>query len=120
MKIDVDYLLEGLDEYFDKSDDRIKEKIKQLKEDGFNFGLLLAIVTDGVYIIEKLASDADAIIEDGAKRKALVKFADDIIKLPVYFEWADNFVIGGMIDGLVDLYNSKHGKSWINKVSSIL
>ncbi len=40
------------------------------------------------------------------KREAVVKKLDDIITLPAYLEWVDDFLIGYLVDKACEMFNS--------------
>ena len=79
------------------------------KVDGFNLELLGALILEGPKVIQKIADEMDEVVEGKEKRKALVKFIDDIIELPRVLEWFDGKIIGWVVSAIVEYYK-KVGK----------
>lgn len=46
------------------------------------------------------------------KKAAIVKKIDDMIKLPIWLEWADGPVISWLVDKTCSLMNEKMGHNW--------
>lgn len=46
------------------------------------------------------------------KRAAVVQKLDDMIKLPWWAEWADDLVIGRLVDAACALVNDVYGHDW--------
>jgi hypothetical protein len=115
--VDVYTLKLKLKEYFDTSE--IAKLIEQLKISGLklsSINILAAIVKEAVEMMERVSNDIDDVVEGADKRKAVVEFLDDIIKLPIWAEPFDGMVIGIIVDKAVAEWNDENGKNWIEKI----
>ena len=48
------------------------------------------------------------------KKAAVVAKVDEMIKLPIWLEWADGPIISILVDKACDLLNKKEGHDWKN------
>ena len=69
-----------------------------------------------VWAIEKICSDAGEVAKGGEKKKALVQFLDNCIKLPFFLESFDDNVIEFLIDKAIAFLNKTFGKDWIDHI----
>uniref|UniRef100_A0A6M3IV49 Uncharacterized protein n=1 Tax=viral metagenome TaxID=1070528 RepID=A0A6M3IV49_9ZZZZ len=81
-----------------------------LEASGDAFSTLNQLIQDLIIIIEKVQNEMGGF--DNDKKKALIKFLDDQIDLPFFFEWVDNKVIAQAIDAAVSYLNDEYGHNW--------
>jgi hypothetical protein len=65
-----------------------------------------------VVLMERFSKDA-AFLSGKDKNKAAVEFIDDLIKLPFFFEWADQIVIENLLTSIIYFYNGAYGHNWL-------
>jgi hypothetical protein len=68
-----------------------------------------------ILLVEKFSKDI-AYLDNSQKLDVVVEAIDDMIKLPFYFEWADQIVIKYIISTIVTQYNKNYGHSWLESV----
>lgn len=110
VKINEDKLWEGLNGLLDI--DEFKEKIKLIQKDGFgpeDIPVAGDIFKMAIETVENICIEAGVFGFGKEKKKAVVKFLDDIIRLPFYLEWLDGPAIGAIVDLLVSLIFPKKG-----------
>lgn len=134
MEINYDIIRTQVFEYVDK--DALVTKLKDLgatnldpfkynnagKPIGFSDTLMKAEGFAGelihylLWAVEKICADAGEIAKGGEKKKALVQFIDNCIKLPFFFESFDDNIIEWLIDKGVESLNKAFGKDWVNHI----
>lgn len=123
MEIKTEVLLAGIKEY--AGYEEIKSKI-----DGITgaSGILTKVVR-GVALVPYIVAIVEGVYNDVAevktgggneKRKAVIKFIDDIIDAPWWIESFDDNLIGIAVDAIVGVFNIVKGKEWIEKVKEFL
>lgn len=121
--IDVEYLKAGLSKYFNVP--HFEKLIDELKAK-FTMSVMLALVMDGMVVVERLVVDAGSLGSGKIgkmKQDALVSYIDDVVKFKGWFGLLEKFdgkIIGWLISGFVGLYNIKFGHGWVDKVTGIL
>lgn len=94
-------------------DDLKKAKFYQLPKEA------LDIVIKVIVAVEYIVTEIMAMSGEGSeKRKAVVKFLDDVFDLPFYLEPFDGIVFGMAVDAVVTALNTFLGKTWIKEAAA--
>lgn len=73
---------------------------------------ILAFSEEVVELVERFSKDV-AYLSGPQKLDVAVDFLDDLIKLPIWFEWADQVVLRYVISTVVEKYNAAFGHGWL-------
>lgn len=114
-KIDAEAIKQELAKYMEI--ELLKDALADLQK-AFSFKKLFALIMALVHVAERVVADIGE-VGSGAgeeKKKAVIQFLDDQIKLPFYLELIDGKIIGFAIDGLIIFYNTWYGKKWFDVV----
>lgn len=128
MEVDVNKLVLKLKEEFEV--DEFKEKIERYKALDLNpfddgnfddmqevFKLTEEIVTDAIKVVEKVSHGLKDMSNGEKKQEAVVKFLDDIIKLPFFLDKKPMNLDGRLLKPLVSLLvsqlNKLFGNEWV-------
>ena len=81
-----------------------KDALEKLKD--LSFGVEYIQIVAGMFklaidTVEHICNEAGETGVGPEKKKAVVKFLDDVIQLPFYLEWLDGPAIGALVDLLV-------------------
>jgi len=97
----------------------IEKELDELKHAKFKYipREFLDVVTVTVVAAEKVFAEISGLSEGGGeeKRKAVVAFLDDIIKLPFFLDKAinlDGVILGYLVDYAVSFFNKVYTKNW--------
>lgn len=119
--LNTDKLLDGIRTHFETPE--MVKLIEDIQQGGLlhKFSVGIGLLIEGVKVVEHLAKDmADLGIAGSEKKKALVKYLDNIIKLPFYAEPFDGPILGLAVDGIVAYYNAKIGHGWLTVIKKFL
>lgn len=118
--VNTEMLLDGLRKYFVEPE--MQQYIDQLKEGSIvqKIKAALRLIPEAVAVAEKLVDDIGAVGAGSEKKKAVVKFFDDVIEAPFWLEPFDDNIIGMVVDAVVGWYNLRIGKGWLSVIRDII
>ena len=120
MGIDKQKLMDGLNQYFQTG--KFKTILDELMDASWinkpakAIGLVMACIV----IVEKIVDDAGEVHANSAKKKAVVQWIDDVVKVPFWLESFDDNLISMAITGIVGFLNIAVGKAWLGKAKDFL
>ena len=120
-EVNTDVLVAGLKDY--AADPEILELLEEFKQSGLIGKLTVAgkLAKHFVVRVEQIVQEIGELGQHGnAKREAVIKVLDDMVKLPMILEPFDDNFFGIVIDMTVGWYNKKLGNSWLDKLKAIL
>ena len=118
--VNTEMLLDGLKKYFVEAD--MQQYLDDLKEGNIidKIKAVLRLIPEAILAVEKLVDDMGAVGAGGEKRKAVIKFFDDVIEAPFWLEPFDDNIIGVVVDAVVGWYNLRLGKRWLVILKDII